>query len=114
MDDQRRDDSPGREHLVAQYQRAPYDPYYSAQMAGRATGTVAQHPPSHGWPRRMAFVLALALLSMPALGIATMFGPNSPFYSDGPVVEGVRMLLLSGPFGFAGLLLLRRLVRPQR
>lgn len=79
----------------------------------RRTVLVAHRPPSHGWPRRMAFLLALALLSVPLLGFATMFGPDSRLYTDGPVVEGVRMLLLSSPFGFAGALLLRRLITPR-
>jgi hypothetical protein len=103
-----------RDPLHARYLAAPYDPYASAQMAGRATGTVVRRPPTRGWTRHMAFVLALALLSIPLLGLATMLGPDSPLYSDGPVVEGARMLLLSAPFGFAGLLLLRRLIAPRR
>jgi hypothetical protein len=94
--------------------RAPYDPESSANMAGRATGAVVHRPPTRGWTRYLAFLLALALLSLPVLGLATMFGPDSPLYTDGPVVEGVRMLLLSGPFGLAGLLLLWRLIAPRR
>ncbi len=99
-----------QDQAVTSFRRAPYDPYHSASVAGRATGLVVVHPPSHGWPRYLAFLLALALLSPPLLGIATLFGPDSRLYTDGPVVEGVRMLLLSSPFGFAGLMLLRRLV----
>ncbi len=110
MADWRRHGAGGQDQAVASFRRAPYDPYHSASVAGRATGLVVVHPPSHGWPRYLAFLLALALLSIPLLGIATLFGPDSRLYTDGPVVEGVRMLLLSSPFGFAGLLLLRRLV----
>jgi len=100
----------GQDRAVASFRRAPYDPHHSVSVAGRATGLVVVHPPPHGWPRYLAFLLALALLSLPLLGIATLFGSDSRLYTDGPVVEGVRMLLFSSPFGFAGLLLLRRLV----
>ena len=114
MADWRRHGDGGQDRAVASFRRAPYDPYLSASVAGRATGLVVVRPPSHGWPRYLACLLALALLSLPLLGIATLFGPDSRLYTDGPVVEGVRMLLLSSPFGFAGLLLLGRLLRPQR
>ncbi len=108
--DHRRHDESRQDRAATSFRRAPYDPYHSASVAGRATGLVVVRPPSHGWPRYLAFLLALALLSFPLLGIATLFGPDARLYTDGPVVEGVRMLLLSSPFGFAGLLLLRRLV----
>lgn len=114
VDRHRDDDDDARAPLLTRYHRAPYDPYHSAQMAGRTTGIVVRRPPLHGWPRSVAFVLALALLSLPALGLATMLGPDSPLYTDGPVVEGARMLLLSAPFGLAGLLLLRRLIASRR
>ncbi len=110
MVDHRRHDDDGQDQAAAPFRRAPYDPSTSAYMAGRATGLVAHQPPSHGWPRRMAFLLALTLLSLPLLGLATIFGPDSRLYTDGPVVEGVRMLLISSPFGFAGLVLVRRLI----
>ena len=109
----RRHDDGMQYRAAAPSRRASFDPYDSASMAGRATGLVAHRPPSHGWPRRMACLLALALLSVPLLGLATLFGPDSRLYTDGPVVEGVRMLLLSSPFGFAGVLLLRRLIAPR-
>ncbi len=104
----------GTDRATAAFRRVPYDPTACAHMAGRATGEVARQPPSHGWPRRLAFVLALALLSLPLIGFATMFGPDSRLYSNGPVVEGARILLLSAPFGLTGLVLLRRLIAQRR
>lgn len=95
---------------VRAYLRAPYDPYYSARMAGRATGEVVRRPPERGWPRAMAALLALTLLSMPGLGIARILG-------GGPLDEGGQMVLVASPFGYAGLLLIWRLARqgrPQR
>lgn len=92
---------------VRAYLRAPYDPYYSAWMTGRATGEVVRRPPERGWSRAMAILLALTLLSMPGLGVVRILG-------GGPLDEGGPMLLVASPFGYAGVLLIWRLARHGR
>lgn len=99
--------SPREDAELRAYLRAPYDPLRSARMTGQATGDVVRRPPAHGWLGAMAILLVVALLSLPIIGILKILITR-------PRDEGVQILLISSPFGYAGLYLLSRLVRQNR
>ncbi|HEX5501340.1 MAG TPA: hypothetical protein VFW96_01875 [Thermomicrobiales bacterium] len=101
----------GVDPVLRDYLRVPYDPYYSALMEGRATGTVIARPPRHGWMRLMAFLLVIALFAGALIGISEIAGAVPEVFPAGHVVGGIYVLLVSSPFTAAGVLLLWRLIR---
>lgn len=91
--------------------RAPYDPFYDAQVTRFTQGAVLRNPPQHGWMRVAAFFVALSLLGGTILGLSLIAGAIAAGVDQEALGEGARVLLISGPLGATGAVLLWRLVR---
>jgi hypothetical protein len=58
--------------LLERYSRAPYDPLYSAEIAGRATGEAIRDPSFRRWVRIIGFIAATAFLGTLVIAFAEL------------------------------------------
>lgn len=64
----------GADPFLEDFQRAPYDPLYAAQAAGRLTGEAIEHPVLGRWMRVIGIIVAVAFVLGVLLGVGTIVG----------------------------------------
>lgn len=102
----------GKDPMLDEYLRSPYDPLFASMAMGRMTGLIVRRPPKRGWMRFLSYIVAFALLASGLvgtglIGIATAVGSDDGWFG----YEQLRLGLISIPGIIAGVLLLWRLLR---
>lgn len=102
----------GVDPIIEEFLHAPYDPLFGARAMGRVTGQAAMKN-WDGRTRLLAYMFALALLSIGVLGFIYAISLSSAFSTStgDRLMEALRILIFPAPLGFAGGILLYRLLR---
>lgn len=90
------------------YLRAPYDPLNGARAARFFTRGLLQQPPAYGWMRPFALLIALLAIATLVGGVGAALASGG---GSGSVVALAQVLLVAGPVGLVGAVVLWRLVR---
>ena len=105
------DEYAGLDPDLRAFLRAPYDPLNSV-MAARfiATGLLRQ-PLAYGWMRHFALLVALVLVGTLAVSLVGLAGLIVSGSVEEALFFALQILVVSGPLGAFGLVLLVRLAR---
>jgi hypothetical protein len=93
------------------YLRAPYDPLNAAQATRFVVRGLLRQPFEYGWMRHFALVVALVLVGTLIASLVGLGGLIVSGSAEEALIFGLQVLLVTGPMGAFGVVLLWRLVR---
>jgi hypothetical protein len=105
------DEYAGLDPDLRAFLRAPYDPLNSVMAARFIARGLLRQPLAYGWMRHIALLVALVLVGTLVVSLLGFAGLVVSGGAEEALIFALQILVISGPLGAFGLVLLWRLAR---